>query len=313
MTGGVFASDEDPDLVREASPFGLKLMESVLSSQPEHHELLTALARGFTQYAYAFVELDAAEVEADSLEQAEALRARARKLYLRAREYGLRALEVAEPGFRAELVREPRRAARRLGRDQIETLYWTCAAWGLSLALSKDEPEAVADQPLLEALLDRALELDEAYGEGALRALLLVYEPARIGAERGALDRSRAHYARAVELSGGLSAGPHVALAETASVARQDRAEFLRLLGLALAVDPDVAPGLRRTARRSSSRRWCPRARATTSRCSRWARPGSRARTAASASRSIPTARWAARRTWCAASAPDSSRPRWSR
>jgi len=240
--GGTFATDEDLELVRDASPFGLKLMENVLESQPDHQELLTALARSFTQYAYAFVALDGDIAESESLERAEVLRARARLLFLRAREYGLRALEVCEPGFRAALERDPKSAAGMLGRPAMDALYWTSAAWGASLALSKDRPEAVADQPVLEALFDRALVVDEAYGEGALRTILISYEPSRIGAERGAADRARKHFARAVELSGGQSAGPFVALAEVVSISVQDRSEFLRLLGMALAIDVDGAP-----------------------------------------------------------------------
>ncbi len=241
-TGGTFASDEDIELIREASPFGLKLMENVLESQPDHQELLTALARGFVQYAYAFVALDGDIAESESLARAEALRERARKLYLRGREYGLRALEVCEPGFRAELARDPRAAASLLRRPAMEALYWTAAGWGASLALSKDRPDEVADQPALEALLDRALLLDENYGDGALRSILVTYEPSRIGGERGARDRARMQFERAIELSRGLSAAPYVAFAESVSVAEQDRAEFLALLGTALAIDVDAAP-----------------------------------------------------------------------
>ena len=244
-TGGTFASDEDVELIREASPFGLKLMENVLESQPEHQELLTALSRGFVQYTFAFVAEDADAVEAESVERAEALHERARKLYLRGREYGLRALEVCRPGFRAALLRDPRAAAAMLEKRAIEPLYWTAAAWGASLALSKDRPDAVADQPALEALLDRALALDERFGDGGLHALLVAYEPSRIGGERGADERARAHFERAVELSHGLAAGPYVALAESVSVARQDRREFLALLEKALAIDVDAAPDRR--------------------------------------------------------------------
>lgn len=241
-TGGTFASDDDVDLIREASPFGLKLMENVLQSQPEHQELLTALARGFVQYAYAFVQLDGDLAESQSLERAETLRERARRLYLRGREYGLRALEVCQPGFRAELGRDPRRAAAMLEDSEIDALYWTAAGWGASLALSKDRPEAVADQPALEALLDRALAIDESYGDGALHALLVSYEPSRIGAERDAAARARGHFERALALSSGHSAGPYVALAEATAIAAQDRAEFERLLTAALAIDVDSAP-----------------------------------------------------------------------
>ncbi|MCY2959399.1 MAG: TRAP transporter TatT component family protein [Planctomycetota bacterium] len=241
-TGGTFASDEDVDLIREASPFGLKLMENVLQSQPDHQELLTALARGFVQYAYAFVALDGDIAESESLARAEALRERARKLYLRGREYGLRALEVCQPGFRAELQRDPRAAAAMLRAPEMEALYWTSAGWGAAIALSKDRPDVVADQPVLEALLDRALLLDEGYGAGALRTILISYEPSRIGGDRGARDRARKQFERAVELSRGRSVGPYVALAESVAIAEQDRAEFLRLLGAALAIEVDAAP-----------------------------------------------------------------------
>ena len=44
------SSDDDPELVRDAAPFGLKTMESLLPEQPHHKGLLTALASGFTQY-----------------------------------------------------------------------------------------------------------------------------------------------------------------------------------------------------------------------------------------------------------------------
>ena len=34
--GGVYASDEDPEFVFEALPFGLKTYESLLETSPEH-------------------------------------------------------------------------------------------------------------------------------------------------------------------------------------------------------------------------------------------------------------------------------------
>jgi len=241
-TGGTFASDEDVELVRAASPFGLKLMENVLESQPEHYDLLTALTSSFTQYSYAFVQMEGDEAEPVSLAVAIVQHERARKLYLRARGYGLRALEVSVKGFRSDLERDARAAAERVGRDDVTVLYWTSAAWGGALALSKERPELIADQPQLEALLDRAFVLDEAFASGALRTLMISYEPSRIGGERGAYERSRAHFRRAVDLSHGLSASAYVALAETVSVAEQNRAEFQDLLGRALAIDVDRAP-----------------------------------------------------------------------
>src|SRR5437773_12537341 len=61
QSGASFGSDDDPELIKAAAPFSLKLMESVLAENPRHLGLLSAAAGGFTQYAYAFVQEDADE------------------------------------------------------------------------------------------------------------------------------------------------------------------------------------------------------------------------------------------------------------
>ena len=124
-------------------------------------------------------------------------------------------------------------------------LYWTAASWGAAISVSKDQPELVADQLIVEALIDRALELDEKFENGAIHSFLISYETSRQGATGDPAERARKHFARAVELSGGHSAGPYIALAEAVSVEKQDRAEFERLLQRALAIDPDKKPEMR--------------------------------------------------------------------
>src|SRR5262249_31267429 len=99
-SGGVYASDGDPDLVREALPFGLKTIEGLLDEAPDHRGLLLAAARGFTGYAY-MLQQESDAVEAGDFAKAHGLRARAGKLFLRGRDYGLRGLELDHPGFRA--------------------------------------------------------------------------------------------------------------------------------------------------------------------------------------------------------------------
>src|ERR1019366_2971308 len=49
-SGTTFASDDDPELVKAAVPFSLKLMESVLNENPRHEGLLLAACSGFTEY-----------------------------------------------------------------------------------------------------------------------------------------------------------------------------------------------------------------------------------------------------------------------
>ncbi len=243
--GTTFAADDDPEIIRAAAPFSLKLMESLLAESPRHRGLLLATASGFTQYGFAFVQQEADELEEKDLAAATALRDRARRLYLRARSYGLRALEATHPGFEKQLRADPRVAVRVLQAKEVPVLYWTAAAWGAAIALSKQDPALIAEQPLMEALMDRALALDEHFDRGAIHAFFISYEQARQGGEGDAVTRSRRHFERAMTLSGGQQAGPLVALAETVSVTEQNAAEFRSLLERALKIDPDAQPETR--------------------------------------------------------------------
>src|ERR1700730_6760779 len=73
---GVYTSDNDPELVREAIPFGLKTYESLLAVSPEHEGVLLSAANGFIGYAYILGQ-EADQLEATDLSVARALRARA--------------------------------------------------------------------------------------------------------------------------------------------------------------------------------------------------------------------------------------------
>jgi predicted anti-sigma-YlaC factor YlaD len=241
-SGTTFSSDDDPDLIREATPFSLKLIESLLAETPRHRGLLFAASSNFTQYTYAFVHEDADEAEEQDLDKALALRARARRLYLRARNYGLRGLEVRYPDFGKAIRANPQVAVALAKRADVPLLYWTAASWGLAISVSKDQPDLIADQPQVEALIDRALELDEEYDFGAIHGFLVNYESSRLAGKGDFAERSRKHFERAMELSGGKLASPLVSLAETVSVRKQDRKEFESLLNKALAIDPDSKP-----------------------------------------------------------------------
>jgi predicted anti-sigma-YlaC factor YlaD len=240
-----FASDDDPDLIKDAAPFSLKLIESLLAESPEHKGMLAAAASGFTQYAYAFVQQDADEMEAKDLAASQQLRARAKRLFIRARNHGLHGLAVKRPGFEDALRQDPKTAVTRCDKAEVPLLYWTAAAWASVISLSKDNPETIADLPIVEALIDRALALDESYGDGAIHSFLITYELSRPSGVGDPVARSRQHYERALALAGGHQAGPLVNWAENICVQKQDLAGFKTLLDRALAVDVNARPDWR--------------------------------------------------------------------
>lgn len=241
-SGTTFASDDDPELVKAAVPFSLKLMEGLLNENPRHEGLLLAASSGFTEYAYAFVQEEADETEDKDLAAAEEMRGRARRLYLRGRNYGLRGLEVRHKGFEKALRADPKQAVRAVTMKDVPLLYWTAVSWAGAVSLSKDNPDLLADMPIVEAMMDRALALDETFGDGAIHTFLITYELSRPGGMGDPAARSRQHYERALELSKGLQAGPMISFAEAVCVQKQDLKQFETLLQQALALNPEVKP-----------------------------------------------------------------------
>ena len=222
-----YAQDDDPELVREALPFGLKTLEGLSADLPRHRPLLRSLASGFTSYAVAYVVPESERLESVDVLASRAERDRARRLLLRARDYGLRGLGLKHPRFEQLLRADARKTAKVAGSKDVPLLYWTGASWAAAISLSKDRPDLLAELPLVEALMDRALALDEGYGSGAIHTFFISYEMSRPGGVGNAAARSREHFDRAMGLSQGLQAGPLVALAEAVCVQNQDLKEFV--------------------------------------------------------------------------------------
>jgi predicted anti-sigma-YlaC factor YlaD len=239
--GDVFTRDDDPELVGDAIPFALKLYESLLESVPRNVDLLVATCSAATQYGYAYVQTEAEIIEAKDYEQAKHLRGRALKLFHRGKNYCFRGLEVRFPGSTQRLIEDPGPAVARAQKKDVPLLYWSAASWGAAIGL---DTNLAIDLPAVRALAERALALDESWNKGALHEIMISLE-SQDTAVGGSEERARAHFKRAVELQKGLSPGPYVGLAMGVSVAKQDRAEFERLMKDALAIDPEKDPSNR--------------------------------------------------------------------
>lgn len=228
-------SENDLELARDAGPFYLKLSEAVLRDLPDHAGLAAATASGFTQYAYAFVAFEADRLDSRDARAAQRLRERAARLYRRGRDHALGTLERRHPGVLAALRNG---GALSLEAADLPLAYWGAAAWGAAIALSKDDPEAVADLPLAHRLAEWAWQAEPAFGHGDLASLMGSFEAARPG---GSPARALAYFDDAIRLSGGRSAGTLVAKAEGIAQPTGDKEAFLALLRQAEAIKD--APG----------------------------------------------------------------------
>ncbi len=203
---------------RAAGPDLLRLVDRLAEAASDSRDLLLAGTRLHSLYAFALLD------EEDPAE--------ARREYAKARTYGHALL--AQPGLLAGAA--PRTAAemrlrlRGTKRGDVPALTWAAAAWGLDADARRDDPGALADQPLVEAVLARAIELDERYYQALPHLLLgrgLGSRSARLGGDPA---RARVHFEAALRLSGRRYLLAHVVFAKTYAVQAQDRKLFVALL-----------------------------------------------------------------------------------
>lgn len=240
----VMTRDDDPELVKDAIPFGLKTYESLLESVPNHQPLLIATCSGYTSYAYGFVQTPAELLQFTDRPASRAGIDRAMKMYLRAKGYCMRALELRYPGIGKALLADPDAALAKTNKKDVELLYWTAAAWGSAMSLGKDQPDLIVDFPVVRSMANRALALDPEWSEGTIHELFISLDsqPEALG---GSPEAARKHFAEAIRIQKGQLPGPYVELAEGQSIFNQDRAEFEKLMNQAIALDVNVQPSVR--------------------------------------------------------------------
>jgi predicted anti-sigma-YlaC factor YlaD len=240
-TSSTFASDDDPELVAAAVPFGLKTIEALLAQSPKHKGLLLAACSGFTQYSYAFVQDKADYVEAKDLARATEMRARAKKLYLRAVNYGMRGLDLDMPGFRQRIRKDPDALLAKATKKHVPLLYYTAAAWAAAFALDVADSELSVNQTAIEKMMHRALALDEAWGLGAIHDFFISWEAAHESAG-GTIENAIEHYKRSMQLAAGKRVSPLLSYAESVLLTQQKKQEFEDVLNEALRFDISKSP-----------------------------------------------------------------------
>ena len=225
--------EDDLVLAREASAFYLKLSESLLREVPGHLKLASAVASGFTQYAYAFVAFESDKLETQDAVAAQKMRERAASLYARAHRHAMAALEASSPGLAKSLAHSDGATMLRLTQDQLAVAYWAAASWGGWISLSKDNPDVVADLPAAIRLAQLAWRQQPDFAQGALASLMGTFEASRPG---GSIQQASVYFEQAMTASAGQSAGVYVARAENIALPQGDRAQFKALLQRALEV-----------------------------------------------------------------------------
>jgi hypothetical protein len=182
-------NQDDPALVESGVPAYLLLLDGLISESPDNGALLSAGAQLFALYGSRFA----------PPERAVALTAKARR-------YGERAICLAhEPacewsGADYDTLVSQLQSVRP---KDIDALYSFAVGWLSHLDATSEDWTAVAELPWVQAVLERALALDEGYENGAVHGYLGILNSLRPPALGGKPDVAREHFERAVALSGG--------------------------------------------------------------------------------------------------------------
>ncbi|MEY4581268.1 MAG: hypothetical protein RL701_5971, partial [Pseudomonadota bacterium] len=217
-----------------ALPAQLIQLEGLHFVSPDNEQLTLTLARAHTLYATGWVndDLELAR-QAGAYDQVDQHRLRAHYMFLRARDVALRVVKQRRPELHRLLLGSPEQVAAYLESScdeaDLPALYWLLIAWGSAIDTSV-HPEDNAD---LGALRDIAhwIELRDPGYEGAGALLFLgTIESKLPRASGGRPERAKAHFQRALELSGRHNQLVHVNYATHYAAAVQDRTLYLALL-----------------------------------------------------------------------------------
>lgn len=218
-------NQDDPTLVQSGAPAYLLLIDGRIDRQPRDIDLLIAGARLYSAYAGVFV---------DDPE-------RARRLAEKGLDYARRALCQRHAAI-CDTEQGPFDAFKPtlapVTTADVTLLYTYGAAWAGLIQVSSGDWRALADVPKVEAVMERVIELDETYQRGQAHLYLGVMRSQLPPSLGGKPEQGRAHFERAIDLSGGRNLMAKVAFAEYYARLTFNRPLHDRLLKEVLEADP---------------------------------------------------------------------------
>jgi hypothetical protein len=185
-------------------------------------------------YGFAFIEDESPE--------------RARGLYERGRDYGLRVVrkeKAVAKALDAADVAALTEALRKMNEDDLPALFWTSAAWAAWINLSLESPSAIADLALVEAMLQRVIELDEGFQWGMPHLMMGAFYAGRSKMLGGDPERGREHFEQARQITAGRLLLASYFEARYYAVQTFDEELFEQRLREVVAADADALPEAR--------------------------------------------------------------------
>ena len=220
---------EESDLVlaEHAIASDLKLLEGMLKSDPENEKLLLLATQGFAAYALGFVE----DINPK----------RAQKLYLRGKDYGLKLL-LKKKGFANSIkdLESLKNALDSFTKKDVPVLFWTANNWAGWINLSYTNPQALADLPKVQLLMERVIELDEGYFYGGAHLFFGTIYAVRPPLLGGDIEKAKFHFDKCFEFANDKFLLPYVYYAKFYATRTFDRELFENIIDKVINIPDDI-------------------------------------------------------------------------
>ncbi len=225
-------TNPDVEMFNSAMPPYLQYMDNLIL--PVSPDLLYyRLSGAYYGYAFCFVE-DTDKKEASSL-------------YLKGRDYALTELKRYRIFFTAmtyesTILEFKASLPASFDKKHIQGLYWAAMNWAGWVNLNLATPEALADIPKVEAMLEFVILLDGSYNSGSAYAALGALHASRTKEQGGNPERAKDEFDAAFTYSGNSILLFHVMYAQYYAIQIQDKELFRKTLTTVLETPANTYP-----------------------------------------------------------------------
>ncbi len=246
MKGGApsVEMEPDPDIGEQAGLPLIKMIEAFHYDNPKNKTYRVLLSRAYATYGFAFLEWNMLKSQNTDPALFDKNLKRAKQFYGQGKSHGLEVLK-RKGSFANALNKDLatyKKSLKGFGKNDVPALFWTAFNWGSLINLSKDSPLAIAELPKVEALMQRALELDENFYYGGPHLFFGAYYGSRPKMFGGDPVQSQQHFEKALKAFERNFLLAQVTYAQLYAVQYQDRALFETLLNEVLSKDPAILP-----------------------------------------------------------------------
>jgi len=219
-------NQDDPETVRDGAPAYLLMLDSFVQGAPDDAAMLAAAAELYAAYGVIFVKDEQ----------------RADRLTSRALSYAEQSLCVSNRpvcDMPRDSFKEFERALTKLGKKDAPSLYTYGLASIAYIKVHSDDWGAMAKLPHVESAFKRVQQLDPQYNAVQIEHHLAVLNTIRPPALGGDFEAGKAHFERALALSGGKNLSVSVDYARYYARTLYDRDLHDRLLKDVMSAEPN--------------------------------------------------------------------------